>query len=99
VELKLWNFEGRLLGTATIHVPGGGFYQNLTHLAFPAGTDFSGASHITAASKPRNVFPSPRPWRLQACSQDSPQPFSPEGDLDLAALNCRTVDRDIRTPE
>ncbi|MBP1595249.1 MAG: cell surface receptor domain protein [Acidobacteria bacterium] len=87
VELKLWNFEGRLLGTATIHVPGGGFYQNLTHLAFPAGTDFSGASHITAASKPRNVFSVAQTVAATSLFAGFSSTVSPEGDLDLAALN------------
>ena len=87
MELKLWNFEGRLLGTATIHVPGGGLYQNLTHQAFPAGTDFSGASHITAASKPRNVFSVAQTVAATSLFAGFSSAVSPEGDLDLAALN------------
>jgi len=56
VELKLWNFEGNLLGSALVRVPARGTYHNLAQWIFPSGTRFSGASHITAVSKPRNVL-------------------------------------------
>jgi hypothetical protein len=56
VDLKLWDFNGNLLGTSTINVPGGGNYRNLVSDMFPANTVFVGASHITAVCKPRNVL-------------------------------------------
>jgi hypothetical protein len=56
VDLKLWDFNGNLLGATTVNVPGGGNYRNLVSDMFPAGTSLAGASHITAICKPRNVL-------------------------------------------
>jgi hypothetical protein len=56
VELKLWSMDGKVLGIATVRVPGGGVYRNLVQNIFPAGVNFAYASHITAVSKQRNVL-------------------------------------------
>lgn len=55
-ELKLWSTGGDLLGTAKIIVPARGLNVSLPGSIFPSGTNFDNASHITATSRPKNVF-------------------------------------------
>lgn len=87
VELKLWNFEGNLLGTVTIQVKGGGFYRNLAQVIFPPGTSFSRASHITATSKPRNVLTAAQSVAGTSRFAGFSSTASSGGALDLAAMN------------
>jgi hypothetical protein len=91
VELRLWSFEGRLVGTATIRVRAGGFYRNLAQAAFPPGTDFSRASHITATSKPWNIFSIAQTVAATSLFVRFPSASSAQGNLDIAALNAVPV--------
>jgi hypothetical protein len=87
VELKLWHLDGHLLGTATINVASGGLYRNMANSLFPPGTDFRGVSHITAASKPRNVLSAAQSVAGTSLFIGMSSTASPEGYLDRAALN------------
>src|SRR5512140_3188072 len=87
VELALWGYGGELLGKASVQVPGYGFYRSITSGAFPAGTSFSGASHVTATAKPLNIFAQAQTvagTSLFAGFSSVPDPY---GRIDLAALN------------
>jgi hypothetical protein len=55
-ELRLWNFNGDLIGWTTVQIPAGGTFRSLATDAFPAGTSFTNASHVTVTAKPLNVF-------------------------------------------
>ncbi len=55
-ELKLRSYSGDLLATGTVQIPAGGTYRAQAEDAFPPGTNFSGASHVVATSRPLNVF-------------------------------------------
>ena len=87
VELKLWHLDGHLLGTATVNVPGSGLYRNLAHRVFPAGTDFRGVSHMTAATKARNVLSAAQSVAGTSLFIGMSSLATPQGYLDLAALN------------
>ncbi len=56
VELSLWGYGGDLLGKGSVQVPAQGAYRGMAKDLFPAGTSFSGASHVTALTKPLNIF-------------------------------------------
>ena len=56
VELSLWNSGGILVSRTTVQIPAEGLYHNPPGSIFPSGTDFSQVSHITAVSKPINIF-------------------------------------------
>jgi hypothetical protein len=97
VELKLWSFEGSLLGTATIQVPGGGNYRNLTDYVFPSGTSFSRASHITATSKPRNVLSGVQSVAATSLFAGFSSSAPVGGYVDLAGLNAVPLTRATTT--
>jgi hypothetical protein len=87
VELQLWSFGGTLLGKSKIQIPANGMYCDLANNMFPAGTDFSGASHITTASKPINVFSQAQPVSATSLFAGFTSGVPEGGNYDLAALN------------
>ncbi len=87
VDLSLWGYGGDLLGRASVQVPAYGAFRGIANDIFPPGTDFSAASHVTAAPKPLNIF-------AQAQSVSGTSLFlgfssKPDvaGRVDIAALN------------
>ncbi len=87
VELKLWNFDGRSLGIATVNVPGNGNLHALTTDLFPPGTDLRGLSHITATSKARNVLSVAQSVSGTSLFAGLSSLPSLQGTVDIAALN------------
>jgi hypothetical protein len=91
VELKLWSTSGTLLGTTKVQVPAFGAYRGIANDLFPAGTDFSNASHITTASKPVNLLSQAQPvsgTSLFAGFSSVPS----AGAVDVGALNAAKLD-------
>jgi len=93
VELKLWSLGGDLLGKATIQVPAGGIYSNLASNLFPPGTNFFGASHITAASKLVNIFSAAQSVYGTSLFAGFSSVASIGGYQDIAALNAVPLTR------
>jgi hypothetical protein len=93
VELRLWGLGGDLLGKATIQVPAGGIYCNLASNLFQAGTNFFGASHITAASKPVNIFSAAQSVYGTSLFAGFSSVASANGYQDIAALNALPLTR------
>jgi hypothetical protein len=87
VDLRLWDFNGNLLGTATINLPGRGNYRDLVYDVFPAGTVFFGASHITVTSKPRNVLSAVQSVAGTSLFAGFSSYAPPGGFVDCAGLN------------
>jgi len=90
VELKLWSFGGDLLGKATVQVLAGSLYTNLTSNIFPDGTSFSNASHITATSKPLNIFSQAQSFSGTSLFAGFSSTAPGGGGVDIAALNALT---------
>jgi hypothetical protein len=86
VELKLWNSSGAMLGKTTVQVPAGGFYRNLSGDIFQSA-DFSAASHVTATSKPLNVFSRAQSIMGTSLFLGFSSAPSDRGAVDLASLN------------
>jgi hypothetical protein len=93
VELSLWNFSGNLLGKALVRVPAGGIYFGDPQNIFSSGTDFSQASHITALSKPINIFSQAQSIAGTSSFSGFSSVLAPEGYLDFAALNAPHLSR------
>jgi hypothetical protein len=86
VEMQLWSFGGSVLGKSKIQIPANGMYCDLAKNLFPSGTDFSGASHITTASKAINIFSQAQP--VSATTFFAGFSSIPAGgNWDMAALN------------
>jgi len=92
-DLKLWSYNGDLLGTATIQVPAGGFYRTIARDAFPSGTSFTNASHVTATSKPVNVFSQAQSIAGTSLFWGFSSVTVPGGYVDVAALNAAPLSR------
>lgn len=92
IELKLWGLAGNLLGKTSVRIPAGGFYSNLIEDLFPAETNFAGASHITTLSKPINLFSQAQSTAGVSTFAGFTSVATPDGNVDLAALNARPLD-------
>lgn len=90
VELSLWSLDGTLLRKTKVQVPAEGVYRNLVENVFPAGTDLSNASHITATSKPVNLFAQAQPVSGTGLVVGFSAVPSSSGSIDVAAFNALT---------
>ena len=93
VELSLWGLDGTLLGKIKVQVPAQGVYRNLVQNIFPAGTDLSNASHITAVAKPVNLFGQAQMVSGTSLLAGFSSVASTAGNYDVAALNALTLDQ------
>jgi hypothetical protein len=87
VELNLWGIGGELLGKGSVQVPAYGFYRGLASDNFPSSTNFAGASHITAVTKPLNIFAQAQSVAGTSLLLGFSSVPDPYGRVDLAALN------------
>lgn len=87
VELKLWSFTGRLLGRTVIQVPANGIYRNYPELMFPDQAALADASHMTAVSKPVNLFSQAQSVMGTSLFLGFSSTAAPSGFYDIAALN------------
>lgn len=90
-ELKLWNFNGDLIGFATIQIPAGGTFRSLAADAFPSGTSFTNASHVSVVAKPLNVFSQAQTLAGTSIFVGFSSVPGPNFDVDLAALNAEPL--------
>jgi hypothetical protein len=87
VELNLWGYGGELLGRGSVQVPSYGVYRSLASESFPPGTSFTGVSHVTAVSKPLNIFAQAQSVAGTSLFLGYSSVPDPYGRVDIAALN------------
>ncbi len=93
VDLSLWNYDGALLGKASLQLPAGAVYRNLASDVFPAGTSFSKASHVTASSRALNVFSQAQTFSGTSLFAGFSSVAGSTGLYDFAALNAVPLSR------
>jgi hypothetical protein len=91
VDLSLWSAAGDLLGKTTVRILAGGLYHNNPESIFPAGTNFSAASHITAISQPVNIFGQAQSIAGSSSFAGFSSVLLPEGSLDFGAVNAQPL--------
>jgi hypothetical protein len=87
VDLSLWSAAGSMLGKTTLRIPAGGLVYGNPESLFPAGTDFSAASHMTAVSQPVNIFGQAQTIVGSSSFAGFSSVLVPDGSMDFAALN------------